>query len=220
MDEETNALDVTGTWELTPLPKEEKAIGCKRVCKVKYNADGSISWYKAHLVAKGYAQTYGIDFEETFNLVAKMATMRVVIAMAVTKGWELQQMDVKNAFLNGYLQEEVHMKQLEGYVYPNFPHYVCKLKKALYGLKQAQRACTDRMRKFLQSIGFEISKADHSLYVKKTGYGLIVIVIYVDGLIVTRSSKDEIAHVKKVLEAEFDMKDFGELKYFLGIKVV
>ena len=110
MDEEMNALDANGTWELTPLPKENKEIGCKWVHKIKHNVDGLISKYKARLVTKGYAQTYGIDFEETFSHVAKMATMRVVIAMATRKGWELQQMDVKNAFLNGELQEEVYME--------------------------------------------------------------------------------------------------------------
>ena len=173
-----------------------------------------MSRYKACLVAKGYAQTYGIDFEETFSPVAKMATVRAIISMVAAKGWELQQMDVKNAYLNGELQEEVYMEQPEGYAHPYFPHYVCRLKKALYGLKQAPRAWTDRMRRFLKSIGFEISKADHSLYVKKIGCGLIVIVIYVDDLIITGSNKDEIAHVKKVLGAEFDMKDLVELKYF------
>ena len=105
-----NALDVSGSWELTPLPKEKKVIGCKWVYKVKHNVDGSISKYKARLVAKGYSQKYGIDFEETFNPIAKMAIMRVVIVMATIKGWELQQMDVKNAFLNGELQEEVYME--------------------------------------------------------------------------------------------------------------
>ena len=91
--------------------------------------------YKARLVAKGYAQNYGIDFEETFKPVAKLATVRAVIAMAAAKGWDLQQMDVKNAFMKWDLQEEVYMKQPEGYVHPGFPHYVCRLKKALYGLK-------------------------------------------------------------------------------------
>ena len=220
MDEEMNALDDSGTWELTPLPNENKAIGCKWVYKVKHNAEGLISRYKARLVTKGYAQTYGIDFEETLSPVAKMATVRAVISMAVAKGWEFQQMDVKNVFLNGELQEEVYMENPEGYVHLEFLHYVCRLKKALYGLKQAPRAWTDRMSRFLQSIGFEISKADLSLYVKKTGCGLVIIVIYVDYLIVTRSNKDEIVHVKKVLGAEFDMKNLGELKYFLGIEMV
>ena len=136
MDEKMSALDDSGTWELTPLPNEKKAIGCKWVYKVKHNADGLISRYKARLVAKGYAQTYGIDFEETFSPVVKMATVRAIISMAAAKGWELQQMDVKNAFLNGKVQEEVYMEQPKGYVHPEFPHYVCRLKKALYGLKQ------------------------------------------------------------------------------------
>ena len=129
-------------------------------------------------------------------------------------------MDVKNAFLNGELQEEVYMEQPKGYVHRDFPNNVCRLKKALYGLKQTPRAWTDRMSKFLQSIGFQISKVDHSLYVKKIGCGLVIIVIYVDDLILTGSNSDKIVHVKKVIGAEFDVKDLGELKYFLGIEVV
>ena len=112
---------------------------------MKHNADGTVNRYKARLVGKGYAQTYVIDFEETFSPVAKMATVRAIIVMAAAKGWDLQQMDVKNAFLNGDLQEEVYMEQPKGYVHPEFVHYVCRLKKDLYGLKQAPRAWTDRM---------------------------------------------------------------------------
>ena len=140
MDEEVDALDNNDTWMLTPLPEGKKAIGCKWVYKIKCNANGSLSRDKACLVAKGYAQTYGIDFEETFSPVAKMATVRAVIAMAAAKRWDLHQMDVKNSFLDGELQEEVYMEQPEGYVHPKFPDYVCKLKKALYGLKQEPRA--------------------------------------------------------------------------------
>ena len=103
MDEEVDALENNDTWRLTPLLEGKKAIECKWVYKIKHNEDGSISMYKAHLVAKGYAQTYGIDIEETFSPIAKMATVRVVIAMAAAKIWDLNQMDVKNAFLNGEL---------------------------------------------------------------------------------------------------------------------
>ena len=149
-----------------------------------------------------------------------MSTMRAVISMAATKRWDLHQMDVKNSFLNGELQEEVYMEQPKGYVHPEFPGYVCKLKKALYGLKQAPRAWTDRISKFLQSIGFVISNDDYSMYVKKTDAGLVVIVIYVDDLIITGDDKVQITNVKKVLGAEFDMKDLGELMYFLGIEVI
>jgi len=140
MDEEMAALDANATWELVALPKDKKAIGCKWVYKVKHNADGSVSRYKARLVAKGYAQTYGIDYEETYSPVAKMTTVRAIIAMAAAKGWSLHQMDVKNAFLHGDLQEEVYMEQPPGYVDQTHPNLVCRLKKALYGLKQAPRA--------------------------------------------------------------------------------
>jgi hypothetical protein len=110
MDEEMAVLDANVTWELVALPKDKKAIRCKWVYKVKHNVDGSVSRYKARLVAKGYAQTYGINYEETYNPVAKMTIVRVIIAMASTKGWSLHQMDVKNVFLHGDLREEVYME--------------------------------------------------------------------------------------------------------------
>ena len=136
MDEEMAALYGNETWDLVPLTKDKNTIGCKWVYKVKQNSDGSISRYKARLVAKGYAQTHGIDYEETFGPVAKMAKVRSVIAMAAAKGWFLHQMDVKNAFLHGDLQEEVYMDQPPGYEHVGHPEYVCKLRKSLYGLKQ------------------------------------------------------------------------------------
>jgi len=104
MDEKMAALDANVTWELVALPKDKKVIGCKWVYKVKHNADGSVNRYKAKLVVKGYAQTYGIDYEETFSPVAKMTIVRAIIAMAATKGWSLHQMDVNNVFLHGDLQ--------------------------------------------------------------------------------------------------------------------
>jgi hypothetical protein len=103
MDEEMVALDTNATWELIFSPKDKKAIGCKWVYKVKHNADGFVNKYKTRLVAKGYAQTYGINYEETYSPVAKMTTIRAIITMATTKGWSLHQMDVKNAFLRGDL---------------------------------------------------------------------------------------------------------------------
>ena len=127
MDEEMNALYQNETWELVPLPKGKKSIGCKWVYKVKHDSNGHVSRYKACLVAKGYAQTYGIDYEETCAPVAKMATVRAVIAVPATKGWYLHQMDVKNAFLHGDLQEEVYMDQSPGYEDSHHPEYVCRL---------------------------------------------------------------------------------------------
>jgi hypothetical protein len=146
MDEEMAALDANATWELVALPKDKKAIGCKWVYKVKHNADGSVSRYKVRLVAKGYAQTYGIDYEETYSPIAKMTTVRAIIAMAVAKGWSLHQMDVKNVFLRGDLREEVYMEQPPGYVDQTRLNLVYRLKKALYGLKQASRAWSNKIR--------------------------------------------------------------------------
>ena len=108
-----------------------------------------MSRHKARLVAKGYAQTYGIDFEETFSPVAKMAIVKAIISLAISNHWKLHQMDVKNAFLNGDLEEEVYMEQPEGFVHPDFPHYVCKLRKTLYRLKQAPRAWSNRFNSHL-----------------------------------------------------------------------
>jgi hypothetical protein len=135
MDEEMATLDAIATWELVVLPKDKKTIRCKWVYKVKHNVDGYVNKYKARLVAKGYAQTYGIDYEETYSLIAKMTTVRVIITIVVAKGWFLHQMDVKNVFLHGDLQEEVYMEQPLGYVVQTHPNLVCRLKKALYTLK-------------------------------------------------------------------------------------
>jgi hypothetical protein len=203
-----------------PLPEGKKAIGCKWVYKVKHNSDGSISRYKARLVAKGYAQTHGIDYEETFAPVAKMAIVRAVIAMAASRGWLLHQMDVKNAFLHGKLQEEVYLDQPLRYEDMSHPNYVCRLRKTLYGLKQALRAWHDKIAEYLVTIGFRMSDADHSFYVHKSDEGIVVITIYVDDLIVGGDNEKEVEHVKHLLKQKFDMKDLGELKFFLGIEVI
>jgi hypothetical protein len=154
MDEEMAALDANVTWELVVLPKDKKIIRCKWVYKVKHNAYGSVSRYKARLVAKGYAQTYGIDYEETYSPVAKMTIVRTIIAMVAAKGWSLHQMDVKNAFLHGDLQEEVYMEQPPSYVDQTRPNLVCRLKKALYSLKQAPKAWSDKIGQYLVTSGF------------------------------------------------------------------
>ena len=126
-------------------------------------------------------------------------------------------MDVKNAFLHGDLQEEVYMMQPEGYQDDAQPLFVCRLRKALYGLKQAPRAWSDKIGQYLVTIGFQISNADFSLYVKRTDRGIVLVVIYVDDLIVTGDSDADIDDVKLLLKQKFEMKDLGELRYFLGI---
>ena len=140
MIEEMNALDTNGTWDLVDLPIGKKAIGCKWVFAVKVNPDGSVARLKARLVAKGYAQTYGVDYSDTFSPVATMTAVRLFISLAATNHWPLFQLDIKNAFLHGDLQEEVYMEQPPGFVAQGELGKVCRLRKSLYGLKQSPRA--------------------------------------------------------------------------------
>ncbi|MCO5605633.1 hypothetical protein L7F22_059816 [Adiantum nelumboides] len=197
MDDEIDALVKNETWNLVRLPSGKKAIGSKWVYKVKCKSDGSVERYKARLVAKGYAQTKGLDYDETFSPVAKMTTVKLVIAMASMSGWKLWQIDVNNTFLNGDLEEEVYMIQPEGYQHPEFPYYVCRLKKELYGLKQAPRAWCEKITRFLKKIGFKQSTTDYSLFLKHVHGEIVIIVIYVNDLILIGSHDEKILDVKK-----------------------
>jgi hypothetical protein len=138
MAAELNALHKTHTWDMTTLPPGKSAVGCKWVYKIKTWADGSIECYKARLVAKGFTQEYSIDYEETFAPVARLTSVRSLLAVVVVRHWPLFQMDVKNAFLNSDLLEEAYMQPPPGY--PDSQNEVCSLHRALYGLKQAPRA--------------------------------------------------------------------------------
>jgi len=164
MNHEYNALLRNKTWHLVTPPKGKNIIDSKWVYKIKRKADGTIDRYKARLVAKGYKQRYGIDYEDTFSPVVKAATIRLVLAVVVSLGWSLRQLDVQNAFLHGVLEEEVYMRQPLGYKDPDHPSLVCKLDKALYGLKQAPRAWYARLCNKLKQLGFVPSKGDTSLF--------------------------------------------------------
>ena len=139
MDSEYLALMKNKTWHLVPPKKGINIIDCKWVYKVKRKSDGSLDRYKARLVAKGFKQRYGIDYEDTFSPVVKATTIRIILSIAISRGWSLRQLDVQNAFLHGFLEEEVYMRQPPGFESQSLPNYICKLDKALYGLKQAPR---------------------------------------------------------------------------------
>jgi hypothetical protein len=219
MDEEYEALLKNNTWHLVPAGHGKNIIDCKWVYKVKRKADGTVDRYKACLVAKGFKQRYGIDYEDTFSPVVKAATIRLVLAIAVSRGWQLRQLDVKNAFLHGVLEEEVFMRQPPGYEESSKLGHVCKLDKALYGLKQAPRAWYSRLGSKLQTLGFLASKADTSLFFYNKGGVSMFMLIYVDDIIVVSSSDKAVDALLHDLGLDFALKDLGELHYFLGIEV-
>jgi hypothetical protein len=220
MNEEMKALQKNSTWEVVDLPEGKIPVGCRWVFTIKYKADGTIERCKARLVAKGYTQTYGIDYMETFAPVAKINTVRILLSLAVNLDWPLHQFDVKNAFLHGNLQEEVYMelppgcnRQTEG------NKQVCRLRKSLYGLKQSPRAWFGRFASFMKSIGYKQSNSDHTLFLKHNEEQITALIVYVDDMIVIGNDPEERKTLQEHLAREFEMKDLGELKYFLGIEV-
>jgi transposase InsO family protein len=220
MNAEMEALEKNKTWELVKLPAGKKPVGCKWVYTVKYRADESIERYKARLVAKGYTQTYGIDYLETFAPVAKMNTVRILLSLAANYGWDLQQFDVKNAFLHGELEEEIYMEVPPGYGNNLAAPTVCKLKKALYGLKQSPRAWFGRFARVMMAIGYRQSQGDHTLFIKHSpSGGVTALLVYVDDIIVTGDDDKERQILSQCLAKEFEIKALGRLKYFLGIEV-
>jgi hypothetical protein len=218
MDEEFTALMKNKTWHLVPGHQASNVIDYKWVYKVKHKADGYVDRYKARMVAKGFKQWYGIDYEDTFSPIVKLATIRVVLSIAVSRNWCLRQLDVQNAFLHGVLEEDVYMKQPPGYVDSSHPHHVFKLDKALYGLKQVLRMWYSRLSTKLIHLGFWISKADTSLFIYSKAGVVIYLLVYVDNIVVTSSSSAAVTTLLDDLRSEFALKDLGELHYFLGVQ--
>ena len=170
-------------------------------------------------MARGFTQSYGIDYQETFAPVAKLNTVQIILSIAVNQDWALYQLDVKNAFLNGYLMGEVYMDVPPGFESNHSRHKVCKLRKSLYGLKQSPRAWLERFTKVLKLDDYSQFQADHTLFVKHLANGrLTILIVYVDDIVVT-GNHEEICHLKYLLSKEFEIKDLGHLRYFLGMEV-
>ncbi|RVW29719.1 Retrovirus-related Pol polyprotein from transposon RE1 [Vitis vinifera] len=220
VQDEIDALEKNGTWTITDLPVGKRPVGCKWIFTIKYKADGSVERFKARLVARGFTQSYGIDYQETFAPVAKLNTIRILLSLAVNQDWCLQQLDIKNAFLNGDLEEEVYMEIPPGFEESMAKNQVCKLQKSLYGLKQSPRAWFDRFTKAVLKLGYKQGQADHTLFVKKSHAGkLAILIVYVDDIILSGNDMGELQNLKKYLSEEFEVKDLGNLKYFLGMEV-
>lgn len=208
------------TWDLVPPPKNANIIDCKWLFRLKYLANGTIDKHKGRLVACGFTQRPGVDYFETFSPVIKSTTIRTVLDIAVTRDWCLRQLDINNAFLQGDLDEVVYMRQPPGFVDPDKPNHVCRLRKALYGLKQAPRAWYLQLRQYLLAAGFKNSVSDTALFVHKEGSDFTYLLVYVDDIVVTGNNTNRVNRMIQNLAKTFSLKDMGDLSYFLGIEVV
>ncbi|GJR94076.1 retrovirus-related pol polyprotein from transposon TNT 1-94 [Tanacetum coccineum] len=219
MQDEIHEFDRLEVWELVPRPIYVMVIALKWIYKVKLDEYGDVLKNKARLVAKGYRQEEGIDFEESFAPVARIEAIRIFIANAATKNMIIYQMDVKTAFLNGDLQEEVFVSQPEGFEDQDNPTHVYRLKKALYGLKQAPRAWYDTLSKFLLANNFFKGAVDPTLFTRKSGKHILLVQIYVDDIIFASTDHNACHIFSKEMSSKFQMSMMGQMSFFLGLQV-
>ncbi|GJT32150.1 retrovirus-related pol polyprotein from transposon TNT 1-94 [Tanacetum coccineum] len=199
-----------------------EALGDERtkwVFRNKLDENGVVSRNKARLVAQGYNQQEGIDYDETYAPVARLESIRILLAYACALDFKLFQMDVKSAFLNGFINEEVYVAQPPGFIDFEKPDHVYKLKKALYGLKQAPKAWYDRLKAFLIKHEYKMGMVDNTLFTKKKSSNLIIVQIYVDDIIFGSTCQDMCDEFAKIMHDEFEMSMMGELNFFLGLQI-
>ncbi|KAK2427482.1 putative mitochondrial protein [Trifolium repens] len=219
MEEELNQFKINDVCDLVPKPKHKNIIGTKWVYRNKLNEQGEVTRNKARLVAQGYSQQEGIDFTETYAPVARLEAIRLLLSYAVNNDITLYQMDVKSAFLNGVISEEVYVKQPPGFEDLANPYHVFRLKKSLYGLKQAPIAWYERLSTFLVNNGFEKGQVDNTLFRKTLKKDILIIQIYVDDIIFGSTNATLCKNFSKLMQDEFEMSIMGELKFFLGIQI-
>ena len=219
MRDEIQSMRYNGVWELIELPEGHRPIGCKWVYKTKRDSKGKVEKFKSRLVAKGFTQREGVDYEATFSPVSSKDSFRVIMALVAHFDMELHQMDVKTAFLNGDLNEEVYMMQPEGFVANDSGKLVCRLKKSIYGLKQASRQWYLKFHSVVASYGFVENKVDQCIYCKVSGRKFIFLILYVDDILLASSDLGLLHETKRMLSNNFDMKDLGEASFVLGIEI-
>ncbi|KAL5795724.1 hypothetical protein ACOSQ2_000544 [Xanthoceras sorbifolium] len=218
MRDEMDSLMSNQTWELAELPPGKKALHNKWVFRIKEEHNGN-KRYKARMVVKGFQQKEGIDYNEIFSPVVKLTTIRLVLKIVAAENLHLEQLDVKTAFLHGDLEEEIYMRQPEGFKEAGKENLVCRIKKSLYGLKQAPRQWYKKFDSFMSSSGFTRCQADHCCYIKRFDNSFIILLLYVDDMLVAGSDMQEIMNLKRELSKQFAMKDLGAAKQILGMRI-
>jgi hypothetical protein len=216
---EIDSIMSNGTWEVGSRPYGCKPIGYKWVFKKKLRPDGTIEKYKASLVAKGYNQK-GEEFFDTYSLVVWLTTIRVLLSLATSYGLLVHQMDIKTTFLNGELEDEIYMDQLDGFAIKGQEGMVCKLLKSLYGLKQAPKQWHEKFDKTLTSVGFVVNEADKCVYYHFGGGEAVILCLYIDDILIFGTRLKVIREVKEFLSQNFEMNNLGEVDVILNIKLV
>ncbi|GJR67735.1 retrovirus-related pol polyprotein from transposon TNT 1-94 [Tanacetum coccineum] len=219
MQEELNQFKTNNVWSLVPHPNNHTIIGTKWVFKNKLDENGVVSRNKARLVTQGYNQQEGIHFDETYAPVARLESIRILLVYACAHDFKLYQMDVKSAFLNGFINEEVYVAQPPSFIDFEKPNHVFKFKKALYGLKQAPKAWYDRLKAFLLDHSYTMGLVDNTLFTKKKDSHIIIVQIYVDDIIFGSTFQDLCDDFSKIMHDEFEMSMMGELNFFLGLQI-
>ncbi|GKF25354.1 zinc finger, CCHC-type containing protein, partial [Tanacetum coccineum] len=216
IDDKIGSIMENNTWVLSDLSPGCKPLGCKWIFKRKIKVDGTIEKFKARLVIQGFRQKEGIDYFDTYAPVARITTIRLLLALAALHNLVIHQIDVKTTFLNGDLDEEVYMKQLEGFVMPANKHKECKLVKSLYEHKQWYQ----KFDEVVLSSGFLLNQSNKCIYSKidRSGKG-VIICLFVDDMLIFRTYQNQVNKIKKFLSSKFSMKDMGEADVILGIKI-
>ncbi|KAK9034790.1 hypothetical protein V6N11_076847 [Hibiscus sabdariffa] len=219
MRSEMDSMSENQVWTFVELPEGIKSIGCKWVFKKKTDMDSNVPTYKGRLVAKGFRQIHGVDYDETFSPVAMFKSIRILLALAAFHDYEIWQMDVKTTFLNRKLEEDVYMTQPEGFVTPENARKVCKLQRSIYGLKQASRSWNLRFNEAIQEFGFIRNEDEPCVYKKFSGSIVSFLILYVDDILIIGNDIPTLQSIKTWLSSCFSMKDFGEAAYILGVKI-
>lgn len=222
MRKELDSIQKRGVWKLVPpamVPHGRKIIGCRQVCHIKRDASGQEAEHKVRLVAQGFTQVAGLDYTDTFAPVARMESIRAVLHIGAQRNWLMKQFDVKTAFLYGDLEEEIYMRQPEGYEEAGKEDHIALLQKGLYGLKQGGRQWNKKLHAAMTDFGYKRVEVDHCIYTHTTGKGSSMVAIHVDDMLACASTEEEMESLKSDLQGPFEIKDLGDVHWLLGVAI-